>query len=305
MTTVDQAIDRLKRSFLVAPDNQPALSTSLDALTASDTDVDVTLGDFGLIEDEAYLMAGSIIEIGRELMRVSSYEESTKIATVIRSIDSTPLQAHDAGASVTMAPPFPRQSMFEAISDNIVRLFPRLFTVRAELIPSVGFGVFPLYDKLAVDIITAWPESLAEGVSPNYMATIVDYHPLTEGRAVLCSLSSSSLWVRYRRRMDRPEAVSDELEDLGVDQLWEEIIVIGAAADLTMNTDLPYMRADFLGDVAENETIRFGSRTGVSRALAQKRDDLIDQCMREMRAEYRPVVHRRSPWQDKSNVGIG
>jgi hypothetical protein len=305
MSTINQTIDRLKRSFLVAPDNQPAMTTITTALTADTGDTAVTFGDFGLVEDEAYLMAGSIIELDRELVRIVSYDEGTNVAEIVREVDSTPLQAHDAGVTAVLAPPFPRQSMYEAVGDNIVRLYPRLFTVRVELLAAVGHGVYPLFDELAVNILSIWPQSQTAGVSPNYSGEIVDFHPTVNGRAVLSPLTSESVWVRYRRRMNRPEDVSDELFDLGVDPLWEEIIVVGAAADLSMNADLPYFRADFLGDVAENESIRFGSRTSVARALDNKREQLIDQAMREMRAEYKPVVNRISPWGYKSNAGVG
>jgi hypothetical protein len=250
-------------------------------------------------------MAGTIVEIDRELIRIMTYDELSRIATIVREVDSTPLLAHGIGAVVTISPSFARQSMYEAISDNIIRLYPRLFTVRSELLVSTGAGVYPLDDVLAVHIESAWPETNSFGVSADYKAEIVDFHPQVQGRAVLSPLTVESIWVRYRRRMTRPEAASDVLADLGVDEAWEEIIVLGAASDLALNADLPYLRADFLGDVAENENIRFGSRTSVARALGQKKDDLIDQAMREMRAEYRPRVHRRSPWDENSNAGVG
>jgi len=305
MSTVEQVIDRLKRTFLVAPDNQPAITTITTSLTADADDVDVTFGVFGLTEDEGYIMPGSIIELDRELVRIVTYNELSKEATIKRAIDSTPLQAHDADSDAILGPSFARQSMYEAISDNVIRLYPRLFTVKAELLASVAYGVYPLYDELAVDIITAWPETQTFGVPQSFKAEIVDFHPQVRGRAVLSPLTTHSLWVRYRRRMTRPSDVTDELSDLGVDEAWEEIVVLGAASDLAMNADIPYLRPDFLGDVAENEVVRFGSRTSVARLLAQKKEDLIDQAMREMRAEYRPKVHRRSPWDDVTRAGVG
>ncbi len=305
MSTIEQVIDRLKRTFLIAPDNQPAITTITTALTADAADVSVTFGTFGLVEDEGYMMPGSIVELNRELVRIVTYNELSKVATIKRQVDSTPLQAHAAGDEAVLGPSFARQSMYEAIADNIIRLYPRLFTVKAELLVSVAYGVYPLYDELAVTVLTAWPESQTFGVPQNFKAEIVDFHPQVRGRAVLAPLTTDSLWVRYRRRMKRPTDVTDLLVDLGVDDAWEEIIVLGAASDLAMNADMPYLRPDFLGDVAENEVVRFGSRTSVARLLAQKRDDLITQAMREMRAEYRPTVHRRSPWDDVTRAGVG
>ena len=305
MSTVEQIVDRLKRSFLVAPDNQPAISSISTALTADVGDTAVTFGAFGLVEDEAFLLPGAIVELNRELVRIVTYDETTKNAVIIRQVDSTPLQAHDAGAQAVLAPSFARQSMYEAVSDNIIRLYPRLFTVRAELLVSVAYGVYPIYDDLAVDIVSAWSEVETYGVARDIKAEIVDFHPQVNGRAVLCPLAVDTLWVRYRRRMKRPEDVEDVMADLGVDDPWEEIVIVGAASDLAMNADIPYLRADFLGDVAENEVVRFGSRTSIARALGQKREQLIDQAMREMRAEYRPKVHRRSAFDYKSNIGVG
>ncbi len=95
--------------------------------------------------------------------------------------------------------------------------------------------------------------------------------------------------------MDKPTSETDELKDLGVDERWIQIILVGAAADLIVGRDLPAAQTEWVKSVLESENIRVGTRLSIAGGLRQYRNMLLNDAAKEMRAEYRPKVRMRDP----------
>ena len=72
--------------------------------------------------DTAGIVAGSIIEIGTELMYVFSMNASTNNATVQRGFRGTTAASHSSGDLVTVNPKFPAQLVLNAINDELADL---------------------------------------------------------------------------------------------------------------------------------------------------------------------------------------
>ena len=288
--TVGSIMNRMFQTFLTPPDDQyvqVALGADIDALVTS-----ISIGAFTIREDEALLRQGSILELEQELVRVVSYDDQTASVTVTRGEYGTIPAAHITPLLMNLNPPYTRASVFEAVADNIITLYPKLFTTSQEYISTVSAGVFPIGDELAVEVLSAWGDGWTG--STDIMAEVVDFHQLTGGRSIITNRATAgSLWFRYRRRMAKATSEDDPLSDLGCDERWVNIVIAGATADVFVGRDVPAAQTEWVKSVLEAENIRVGTRMSIAGGLRQYRNMLLDDASREMRAEYRPKVRMR------------
>jgi hypothetical protein len=282
MSTVRDIVNRLYRTYLTPPDAQPA-QVSLAAPLTDGAAALVTLGQFTIVEDENLLRQGSVLECEEELWTVVSWDVVTRIATVLRGQFGTEAVPHTVPNMVTLSPTYPRQSVFEAVRDNIVGLYPSLYTVKHTALASVSGEVFPISDPNIVEILQVWPDQGSREVE--IAAQVVDFHPQAAGRAIVTKVPLGSIWVRYRSRMGVAESMDDTLEDLGVEDVWAVIVMVGVAADLFAGRDLPASHVEWVGQVLQAENIQVGTRTSLSVGLARYRDLLIKRFQKEMAAE--------------------
>ena len=289
--TVKSIIDRLFVSYLTPPDAQFA-QVRLGA-NVTDTEAQtILLGGFTIPEDEALLRQGSILELDEELVRVVSYNDVTATVTVTRGEYSTVPATHDTPLLINMNPIYTRASVFEAVADNIIMLYPSLYTAAHEYLSTVSAGIFPVNDELAVEVLSAWGDGWVG--SSDIHAEIVDFHQLTGGRAIITNgATAGSLWFRYRRRMGRATAEDNKLDDLGVDGRWVNIVMAGAAADLMIGRDIPASQTEWVKSVLEATDIPVGTRMSIGGGLRQYRNLLLNAAMKEMKAEYRTKVKMR------------
>jgi len=299
--TVRDIQTRLYRTYLYPPDYQPITNFLAQKLDATDTTIKMSA--WSVPEDENLLRVGSILEAGLELMLVTDYDENLKIVTVLRGIYGTPLSELEVGNPIIMNPPFSQYSAYQAIQDNITTLYPKLWTVSADNLVEVTSGVAPIQDDLAVEVVTVWTED--QSLSPNIHGEIVDYHPSTGGRSLITNVPSGAVWLRYKRRMGRVESLTDLLDDLGVDERWINIIMVGAAADLMAGRDIPKSQSEWIGQTLEAETVQVGVRASLSVGLARYRELLMERAQREMQGEYRPKIRMRNAGEDRTRIGIG
>lgn len=293
VTTIEDVMNRLYVQWLTPPDSQDMqvrLGEDIDA-----TQQTILIGDFTVPEDEDLLRQGSLLEWDSELVRVVSYDSTITTVTVTRGEYGTTPTAHLQPLLGTLNPPFARANVFQAISDNIITLYPKLYTVRnANLVPQSGV-VAAMNDVAAVEVLTVWEGDFAS--VQDIQARIVDYHPSVGGRAVILNRAVGSFWIRYRRRMLAPTAITDTLEEVGVDERWVICVMAGAAADLLVGRDMPAVHTEWVKSVLEAENIKPGTRMSISGGLRQYRNGLVADFAKEMTAEYRPKIRMRNPFE--------
>ena len=289
--TIGTIIDRLYVQYLTPPDDQ-GIQVRLGADITDDLVDTILLGGFTVPEDEALLRQGSILELDRELVRVVEYDDQAGSVTVTRGEYGTTPTTHTKPLLMQLNPPYTRASVFQTVADNIITLYPKLFTTSQEYLSTVSAGIFPINDELAVEVLSAWGDGWVG--STDIHAEVVDFHQLTGGRAIITNhATAGSLWFRFRKRMGKATDESDTLEDLGVDERWVNIVMAGAAADLIVGRDIPAAQTEWVKNVLEAENIRVGTRMSIGGGLRQYRNMLIDDASREMKAEYKPKVHMR------------
>ena len=292
--TVASVMERLFIQWLTPPDDQYA-QVALGADITDTTVTTITLGEFTIAEDELLLRQGSLLEAGQELMRVVSYDSISKEVEVERGDYGTPTSTHTRPLLLNLNPPYARATVFEAVADNIITLYPSLSTTNQELISNVTTRVYPIADDLAVSVLSVQPGDFTSTIDIH--GEIVDFHPMVGGRALITNLAGGTVWLRYKRRMGKATNETDELKDLGVDERWVNVVMAGAAADLMAGRDIPAAHTEWVKSVLEAENIRVGTRMSIGGGLRQYRGLLLDEFMKEMKAEYKPKVRMRMAGQ--------
>jgi len=298
MSTVRDLSNRLLRTMLTPPDKQGIQVSIVVPIGA--IDATIALGDFTVAEDAALMRQGSILEADEELMRVIGYDPSTHVVEVLRAQYSTTPVEHEMPLFINMNPSYPMQSIFEAIRDNIIQLYPRLSSMRT-VTPTrepdhssfQGSYVWSIDDPRAVSVVETFIRGSKTAIDLD--ARIVDIDGVkvlvTNGRA-------SDIDVRYRRNMAMATSMDDELYDLGLEEVWAVVVMIGAAADLVAGRDIPAAETDWIGKALEAENIRVGTRASLSVGLARYRELLIDRFSREQKGQEtsKPKVHIADPF---------
>jgi len=300
--TVQAIIDRLYRTYLEPPNFQPARCW-LTANVTTTTQGTVQIGTFAVPEDKQLLRNGIIIEVGTELMIVKGVDSVSVAAptlTVSRGAYGTEAQVHTMPVEVKLSPIFTKQSAFEFVRDNILSCHPRLFTTDIQYLAPVAVGVYPCNDPLAISIESATPFEGTMGL--DVTGEIVEYHPMTGGRAFILAGFPGAMWIRYRRRMGVATDPSDTLASLGFDSVWASVVMAGAAADLMAGKDLPSAHVDYISKLIESEAVRPGTRQSLAVGLRRYRNTLLDDFSTEMKADHKPVVKRRSPFRKVGRV---
>jgi len=298
MSTVRDLSNRLLRTMLTPPDKQGIQVSIVVPIGA--IDATIALGDFTVAEDAALMRQGSILEADEELMRVIGYDPSTHVVEVLRAQYSTTPVEHEMPLFINMNPSYPMQSIFEAIRDNIIQLYPRLSSMRT-VTPTrepdhssfQGSYVWSIDDPRAVSVVETFIRGSKTAIDLD--ARIVDIDGVkvlvTNGRA-------SDIDVRYRRNMAMATSMDDDLFDLGLEEVWAVVVMVGAAADLVAGRDIPAAETDWIGKALEAENIRVGTRASLSVGLARYRELLIDRFSREQKGQEtsKPKVHIADPF---------
>lgn len=291
MSTVAQLADRVYRDFLLPSDDQPVvvtLAAAVDNVTRSWAYDDDTLAP----DEEDLLAPGVIVECGSEQARITGVDDTTNTLTVTRGVNGTTAAAHAVGADVTAAPTFPRHSIIEAVKDNVATLYPSLWHIATE---EVVTGTDPV--EVPAAVITAvefiwqngsrWQNGTAH-VLPNFP-------PSATGKAIsLYGVPSGRTgYFTYRSRFTRPTAETTELSTLGVDETWERIVAVGAAAQVVGGRPQDALSAEFLTEQLEREALPPGAATDLRNGLLTLRNVWLDEASRALRAEMStPVVYR-------------
>lgn len=283
---IGDVIARTYRVWLSPPDEQPArfnVTAPVDAVT------ETLPVDLGLLsaEEQFVFDAGVLVEVDRELMFVVSRGEST--LTVLRGQAGTDPAAHDAGLAV-VAPDYPRETVFEAIGDAIVGLWPTLWAVRTEILSTGGPWVQLPSDTMGVTSVQVnrgghWPS-----VSGWRFEASFPFSPT--GKALTfpdCTVPETAL-VTARVKPARPDGENDEVTDLGVRDEWAKLLTVAAAAHLVANVDVKATTAEFITSTLAREGVPIESASRVRNALLQYRQLLLDDARRALDAEFAPEM---------------
>lgn len=290
MSTVGEVVDRTYRDWLAGPDEQPVTATLNGAITNSATSV--TLDITGLLPEEQGLLAvGQLIEIGLEQMRIRAVSSST--LTVARGANGTTAAAHADGVEVVLSPSQPRQTVFDAVCDEVVRLFPNLMARKTT--PLTTASTYVEVPDAVVVPVKFWWQSGTTWTDRGGVRLLTDFPDSSTGKAVqfVGIPSGEAGHLVYDGKFTRPTAESDDLTaSFAIDLAWEPILSVGATAAIIAAEDLDKASVEWITRQLEAQQFPVGSSSRIRDALLRYREYLLNEARRAQRAAGPTTVLR-------------
>jgi hypothetical protein len=287
MAAVSTLVDRIYRDFLNKPDDLSAFSR-LDG--AIDNTTTTLIYEDGLLssEEENLLDGGAIIEINQELMLVTNIVSSTRTLTVSRGYSGTTADSHGDKTNIFINPTFPRKTVFDAVSDNISRLYPSLYNVTTTNV--VANTTYQEVPASTVEILTSYVQNatgnqytsagieLLRDFPPSSTNTAVQFYNTTNGKTV---------HLVVKRKFVRPTDETSDLETVClIPAEYEQIVMVGAVADIMGATDIDASTQEFITEKLAAESYPVGSGERLRNALLRLRSLLIDEARGNLRSLY-------------------
>lgn len=297
MTTVANVIDRVYRDWLLPPDEQPARFETNEAVVAADVEFNV---DSSMLapEEQDLIGPGTLIEVDSELILVTGVtgDPPTNI-NVRREMFGTTAAAHDNGEIITLAPDWPRQSVFEAVADSIEALWPELWKVKVEetyLSDSPVELPSDCEDVIEVRVLSSNSWVPVQGWE------FLTYfpHASTERAIQYPGLTGTpACHIKYRAATVRPTDETDVLDtDLNVSDSWIKAICAGAVAELIAHEDIDRATVEFITESLANEGFGVGSGADIRNALLQYRNFLLEPLKRSLETRTRANRVQQHRW---------
>ena len=288
MAAVSTLVDRIYRDFLNKPDDLSAFSR-LDGAMSDTTGTTLTY-ESGLFssEEENLLGNGALVEVDQELMLVTAANTSTRTLTVSRGYSGTTAATHADKTNVFINPTFPRKSVFDAVADNIVRLYPALYNVTTTNVTSSS--TFAEVPATTVEILTSYVQNASgEQYTSAGIELLKNFPPSSTNTAVQFYNTSNGKTVNLviKRKFVRPTAETDDLSTTCLlEDEYEQIVMVGAVADIMGATDVDASTQEFITEKLAAESYPIGSGERLRNALLRLSSLLIDEARGNLRSLY-------------------
>ena len=291
MAAVSTLVDRIYRDFLNKPDDLSAFSRLEGGINDSVTSLSYEAGLFSS-EEENLLGNGALIEIDQELMLVTAANTSTRTLTVSRGYSGTTAAAHTDEDNLYINPTFPRKSVFDAVADNISRLYPSLYNITTTNVTSNS--TYAEVPATTVSIVNSWVQN-ADGdqYTSAGIELLTNFPPSSTNTAVQFSNTSNgkTVYLVVKRKFARPTAETDDLTTTCLlEDSYHQIIMIGAVADIMGATDIDASTQEFITEKLSAENYPVGSGERLRNALLRLRSLLIDEARGDLRSLYPQAV---------------
>ena len=288
MAAVSTLVDRIYRDFLNKPDDLSAFSRLDGAIT--DTTSTTLTYESGLFssEEENLLGNGALVEVDQELMLVTAANTSTRTLTVSRGYAGTTAATHTDKANIFINPTFPRKSVFDAVSDNISRLYPSLYNVTTTNV--VANTTYQEVPASTVEILTSYVQNASgEQYTSAGIELLRDFPPSSTNTAVQFynTTNGKTVHLVVKRKFVRPTDETSDIETVClVAPEYEQIVMVGAVADIIGATDVDASTQEFITEKLAAESYPVGSGERLRNALLRLRSLLIDEARGNLRSLY-------------------
>tara|TARA_Y100000588_G_scaffold247016_1_gene261441 strand:+ start:429 stop:1331 length:903 start_codon:yes stop_codon:yes gene_type:complete len=291
MAAVSTLIDRIYRDFLNKPDDLSAFSRLDGAIDNTTTTV---VYEDGLLssEEENLLAGGALIEINQELMLVTNIVSSTRTLTVARGYAGTTADSHGDKTNMFINPTFPRKSVFDAVADNISRLYPSLYNITTTNVTSNS--TYAEVPATTVSIVNSWVQNASgDQYTSAGIELLTNFPPSSTNTAVQFSNTANgkTVYLVVKRKFGRPTAETDDLSTACfLEDSYHQIVMIGAVADIMGATDVDASTQEFITEKLAAENYPIGSGERLRNALLRLRSLLIDEARGDLRSLYPQAV---------------
>ena len=291
-------VDRTFREYLEPMDSLESYTYLTTGIGPTETTI-LYDGDLLSIEEEDALDAGTVIEIGKELMYSKGLNAAGNAITVSRGARGTTAQTHTANALIKISPAFPRINVFNAVKDQIENLYPTLYAIEEQTIASAtGYValtgdddsriVAPLkavsqYTTLASGSETSVQfrgvavELIDVPTSVTASGKVVQFSGINTGVNVHCT---------FKKKFGDVTDEDTTLASVGLETEYEPIIMAGVAAQILAGRDIPSATAEYITESMSLTTFPVNSATSIRNSLLQYQQVLINQARKDLRARF-------------------
>ena len=299
-------VDRTFREYLEPMDSLESYTYLTTGIGPTETTI-LYDGDLLSIEEEDALDAGTVIEIGTELMYSKGLNAAGNAITVSRGARGTTAQTHTANALIKISPAFPRINVFNAVKDQIENLYPTLYAIEEQTIASAtGYValtgdddsriVAPLkavsqYTTLASGSETSVQfrgvavELIDVPTSVTASGKVVQFSGINNGVNVHCT---------FKKKFGDVTDEDTTLASVGLETEYEPIIMAGVAAQILAGRDIPSATAEYITESMSLTTFPVNSATSIRNSLLQYQQVLINQARKDLRARFPEPVSLNS-----------
>ncbi len=294
MSTVAQIIDRTQRQLLSGVvEERNKVSVAVTATAASVT----------FAYDIAGIRAGSVVEIGSELMYVWNVSTSTNTATVERGWNGTTASAHAVNAIAVVNPRFPRSQILESINDDLSDL----------VSPSNG-----LYRVKAMDIQYNGNDRMINLPSTNDVIELLEVrlryrsndYPMIRRTTIVRNMPTSdfgsgtalkfnepcrsgTLRITYKAPFGRVVRETDDLQLItGFPVSAEDILVMGAQIRLMTPREVRRNFVESQGDTRRSDEVPAGSQNNSIANIVRLRRERIIAEAAKLDSQYPVFLNR-------------
>lgn len=302
MSTFGQLIDRTYREYLRPVEEQEPLTqvANTDSITGGEqglTSAGTSISyQAGLLtpEEEELIGGGSVIEIGQELIMVENINTVARTLTVERGRLGSTAAEHATGTDIIIKPKYPRINVANAIGDQVIGLFPALYAVKKTTLTtsSTQFVEMPAGTQRILQ--AKIDNSTTGGTTTSYtdvpLELLTDFAGSTTEAAVqfpTSPTSGKSVYVVYASKFTRPTTEATDLNTTsGLEDFHEQIVMVGAIAQLLSELDVDVTTQDFITENLEQRGIPVGSGERLRNALLRYYGVLLDRARREQRSRF-------------------
>jgi len=316
-TNISGLVERVYREYLEPMDDLQPYTLLTSSLTDSADTVSFN-GDLLTQEEEDIMEAGSIIEIGQELMLCKTLDTVSDQVEVVRGVRGTTATTHTSGDTIKIAPPFPRKVVFDAVCDQIKNLYPTLFAVETKTvtaktgyIPMSGatdnYLVQPIkaisqytdfsagsdetgiiYAGVAVELVDLPnPFTYTDADGNSQTITYTNNGPNKVNAIQVYNVNSGhTVFVTFKKKFVEPTAEDNTLAEIGLENEYEPIIMAGVAAQVMAGRDIPTATSDYITDQMSTTNFPVNSAANIRSSLLRYQGDLIEQARKDLRARY-------------------
>ena len=297
-TTIGNLVDRVYREYLEPMEDIVSYSYLTSGVDANATEI-VYDDNLLSVEEEDALDAGTIIEIGQELMYATALNAVTNTITVTRGARGTTAASHSAGDLIKISPPFPRINVFNAVKDQIENLYPTLYAVEVQTIASAaGYVALEGADDsriVAPLAAVSQYQSLASGSETTVQFRGVAMELIDVPTSVTASgkvvqfsgiNNGVNVHVTFKKKFGDVANEASTLSDIGLETEYEPIIMAGVAAQMISGKDIPTYTADYITEQMAVSNYPVNSSSNIRNSLLQYQQVLINQARKDLRARY-------------------
>jgi hypothetical protein len=298
VTTLGQLIDRTLRDWLEPADDQPTRASLASSIDADDTSLTYDPAMLGP-EEEELLAPGTLIQIGSEEILVGDIDEDEDVLSdLTRAVNGTSAAAHTAGDLIYPSPVWRRRSVFDALCDGLVKLYPDLYRVPVSASISVGTSYTEVPQAVVDDGIVAGKffigRTNASADYDEYPVALRATAPyVTSGKAFTVDnlISGASGYLVYKAKFLRPTDEDDDLTaDFGLLEDWEQIVILDAVAYLIAAREMDLATQERLSQQLEQQGYPAGTPTQIRDGILRYKQLLMQRAKDALRVENQVTV---------------